>query len=509
VDNSTSAAYADSSRATQVAFAPTGAAGSPLFVINLYASMAPVSLPSKALPGLESYKLYQVSRREDGRTRYRIRLGFFATEAEAETVLEQVRAEYPTAFVACVCEEDQRYVRGFAMPSPPPLRVISAPQPAPAMSAPASATKATPAAATTPAKPAASTATNTTAPRARASVATNGAAAAPSASKPAAPQPVSTHEIELTFAEPPAPSAPAKAAIAPDEPFHVGRFNARRGLALPDTNLTLANEPTTAQAPSRAPASPTNSSALTAEHAASLVEKKPVPIPKSAANMHLEFDSTQTLRALTAVELEDESQEKWFAIELAVSDQPVNLDAMPHLDIFDAYRVYSVANAANGKITHSLRLGFFKEAVSAEAVAGYLKTFFAAPNVIRVSIAEHTRFKDAMVRKRPASYGAPNVIELADARATRVPTVTLEVAPAAKPAAPERNQAHAAKSAALPTKRSAPLATKKSTAGKSAKKSLSDELLEEARRAELSASGNYKAPKNGLLSRLVGKLKKS
>ena len=68
--------------------------------------------------------------------------------------------------------------------------------------------------------------------------------------------------------------------------------------------------------------------------------------------------------------MEDAQQEKWFAVQLAVSDQPVNLDAMPRLDIFEAYRLYSVATAGSGKIVHSLRLGFFKEAVSAEAVDG-------------------------------------------------------------------------------------------------------------------------------------------
>ena len=86
-----------------------------------------------------------------------------------------------------------------------------------------------------------------------------------------------------------------------------------------------------------------------------------------------ELDSTQTIRALTNAEMEDAAQEKWFAVQLAVSDQPVNLDAMPRLDIFEAYRLYSVATAGSGKIVHSLRLGFFKEAVSAEAVMGYLQ----------------------------------------------------------------------------------------------------------------------------------------
>ena len=65
--------------------------GTPLFVINLCASMAPVPNVGKSLPGLETYRLYQVARREDGRTRYRLRLGFFTNEADAETVLTTVR----------------------------------------------------------------------------------------------------------------------------------------------------------------------------------------------------------------------------------------------------------------------------------------------------------------------------------------------------------------------------------------------------------------------------------
>ncbi len=136
--------------------------------------------------------------------------------------------------------------------------------------------------------------------------------------------------------------------------------------------------------------------------------------------------------------MEDAQQDKWFAVQLAVSDQPVNLDAMPRLDIFEAYRLYSVATAGSGKIMHSLRLGFFKEAVSAEAVMGYLQTFFGSPSVMRVSVAEHGRFKDAPSAKKPAAPAhEAKVVELNNARATRpvVPTVTMEVAPGVDAAA--------------------------------------------------------------------------
>ncbi len=87
--------------------------GSALFVINLCASIAPVRLDGNNIPGLENYRLYQVARVEDGRTRHRLRLGFFTSESHAESVLTVVRQQYPTAFTACLCEEDRRFARGY------------------------------------------------------------------------------------------------------------------------------------------------------------------------------------------------------------------------------------------------------------------------------------------------------------------------------------------------------------------------------------------------------------
>ena len=154
-----------------------------------------------------------------------------------------------------------------------------------------------------------------------------------------------------------------------------------------------------------------------------------------------ELDSTQTIRALTTAELSDEEQEKWFAIQLAVSEQPVNLDTMPHLDIFEAYRLYSVASAGGGKINHFLRLGFFREEVSAEAVSGYLKTFFPTPTVVRISIAEQTRFKDAPSQKpaKPPRLRRSYRPQSQPRRAPGVPVVT-DIAPAPE-AMPARDTA--------------------------------------------------------------------
>ncbi|MDY6944221.1 MAG: hypothetical protein SXG53_00760 [Pseudomonadota bacterium] len=394
----------------------------------------------------------------------------------------------------------------------------------------------------------------------------------------------------LTFSDPLPTPASAQKAKAGDEPYHVGK-----GMKIEDVEdfeLDLY-EDKPAAARSAPPAAKNGAAAKPAAKPAAPVAKKNEPPAKPAAaaaarpaapvakqvppslvvressQAHPNLDSTQTIRALTNEELSDAAQEKWFAIQLAASEQPVNLDTMPHLDIFEAYSLYSVATAGSGKIIHSLRLGFFKEAVSAEAVTGYLKTFFASPSVLRISVAEQARFKDAPQPRRAEAVEEPksNVVDLNNARNRPpvVPTITMEVDPSAtgsfrpnatgafrpgatgalnsatgtfKPGAtaafkPNATGAFkpnatgsfklnstgvhkaldskvAAKSAGPATKRSEPTRSSPSATGKNKmlKKSLADELLEEAREVELSESGIRKLPQsNSLLSRLLGKKK--
>ncbi len=613
--------------------------GSALFVINLCASIAPLRLDGNNIPGLENYRLYQVARNEDGRTRHRLRLGFFTSESHAESVLTVVRQQYPTAFTACLCEEDRRFARGYlpqtAAAAPRPAAVAK-PAPAPAkQSAPAAKKVAaaepeiieltwepetpraparksavaptdgldeftweppslTPAAdaaiaktsntgilkALSPKAPQPKTADKGTSDTAKhpalkltpkAAPANTPVAAKPMAAKPAAkpaaapPAPASKPDTassmrvrapELTISDPP-PARVAAQRTGPATPFHVGK-----GVEIKDVGISLAAEPTKAAAKPAAPAPKAAPAPVAAkpiatpapkvpEKAAKVAAKPahtpPPPIvsarpvasakPATPATPPPELDSTQTIRALTSAEMEDAQQEKWFAVQLAVSDQPVNLDAMPRLDIFEAYRLYSVATAGSGKIVHSLRLGFFKEAVSAEAVMGYLQTFFGSPSVMRVSVAEHARFKDPPSIKKPATPPAheAKVVELNNARASRpvVPTVTMEVTsgidPAAtgtfkpldtgsfKTSATDRHKAlkSAAKSAG-PSARSTKVQTSKSgntgrhkTLPPIEKKSLAEQLLDEAREVELSESSIRKLPKNdSLLSRMFGKLTK-
>jgi hypothetical protein len=758
VEDNTSKVYVEPHRSQPPIVSPNAGSGTQLFVINLCASIAPVPTNGRNIPGLENYKLYQVARVEDGRTRHRLRLGFFTNEAHAERVLTVVRQQYPTAFTTSLGDEDRRFTRGFvpersAAPAPAPVAAPApAARPAVAVATPpaaAPARPAAPAAVTAPvqaaaapvaAKPAAApaakaqpakaqpaaakkngdevvemtwepdeetkkAASSTKLPKLKSIAAAAGlddmswgeeeaptltstnpgkeplavgllsgrfaaldtsklraaraaatAAAPAAAAKPAAPAPAakpaapvtpaaatkaappaaaakpstppapqavppkmdtgaSVRVPALTFSDPVPTAATAQKSTGPAEPYHVGKgvkiedvedfeldlFDDPPALAssasgrVPALNPAVANKkappplaarpaapavaakpgaakpvvPTKAAMPAKAapaaPAAPVAKKIETPAKPAAPVAAKPAPAKAGAtvrdpALVHPNLDSTQTIRALTTEEMNDAAQEKWFAIQLAVSDQPVNLDAMPHLDIFEAYSLYSVATAGSGKIVHSLRLGFFKEDVSAEAVTGYLKTFFASPSVIRISVAEQARFKDAPQPRRaePVEEPKSNVVDLNNARraAPVVPTVTMEVEPGTsgsfrpnasgslnsatgtfKPGATGalRNGAFkpgatgafklngtgvhkamtpdgkiAAKAAGPAMRRSEPTRAAPSSTGKhkTLKKSLAEELLEEAREVELSESGIRKMPQNSsLLSRLLGKKK--
>src|SRR5579871_6007970 len=67
------------------------------FVINLSSSTVPISLPDNGIPLTRNTRIYQIRRVEDQRVRYRLRLGPFLTETQANAVLGIVREGYPAA----------------------------------------------------------------------------------------------------------------------------------------------------------------------------------------------------------------------------------------------------------------------------------------------------------------------------------------------------------------------------------------------------------------------------
>src|SRR5216684_1923475 len=94
------------------------------FVINLSASSAPIGLPVKAITDCQHAYVYQVQRMEDRRPRYRLRLGPFTSEDEADAILKTVRDIYPCALSATADADDLRAIatlRAKAGPLPPPV----------------------------------------------------------------------------------------------------------------------------------------------------------------------------------------------------------------------------------------------------------------------------------------------------------------------------------------------------------------------------------------------------
>jgi SPOR domain len=206
-----------------------------------------------------------------------------------------------------------------------------------------------------------------------------------------------------------------------------------------------------------------------------------------------DMDSTQTLRALTPLELNDDSQSKWFAVQLALSEDPVKIESLPHIDIFDEYRLYSISGIDQGRFVHSLRMGFFSAESSAQAVAGYLRASFGDAEVKRVSIAEHDRFAERKTKPEKKSES-----EALAERASEPKSVAAQPASASLRTARPRGNGSAPKAA----HRSGG-SVDSSPTGRH--KTLGEQLYDEARQVAVSQSAIRRIPKNSSLwSRLFG-----
>jgi hypothetical protein len=292
--------------------------------------------------------VYRVQRSEDRRIRHRLRLGPFATEDDAIAALQAVRREYPTALTATADGDDLRAIAALVAKagSRPAVR----PGAGPAKEAPArdaAARNAAPVKAggggiVAPAKEA---------PAKRAASVKQGAsvAAAPGRDAVAARPKMAAPKV----------AAPAAAASG-----------ATTAVAVPPT-LQMVAAP--AAVKSAAPAgNPVSASA------ASVMAPG---VPASAPSTPL-----------------DDKAPRWYAIQLAVSEKPFDLEGVPKLDILTLYRLYSVAGLNQGRTVYALRLGFFSEETAAKAVAQYLAAYYGKPTVTRVAVAEREHFAIQRVR---------------------------------------------------------------------------------------------------------------
>jgi hypothetical protein len=537
---------------------------------------------------------------EEGRRRYRVRLGFFTNEADAETVLKSVRGKFASAFTSCLCDEDVKHASGYlkkpvheiqeiqdiqrtgryklpkfsAADLPPELSGVTGRHAIPKAPPPAAANSQSIARAASalldthqptvkqtnvqqtnrPTRAAreevvefevtpevvgsAQQKSNTKVPPTANKAAQfvqrhqqSASAAEESFSQPvfahaspkdiisrdsARPVPPIKHTTKpasqparLEIAAPPPPTASPRHAVQNGQPFHVGA-----GRTIADHGLSIAHEKNAPPKPATpAMAKPDLPRPLVSAEA--LAKLRAAAQPRQQSSEIPTLDTTQTIRTLTKTEIEDANAPKWFVVQLAISDHPANLDTMPRLDIFEAYRLYSVAVMEANVIRHALRLGFFSEKVSAEAVLGYLKTFFGDPVIERISDAEQKRFADALPPKTGGSIEAAKsnarVITLEEKR----PLKPIDIAPTpasnkpVRTTPPATQNKSASKSAASSVKRSAPMAAKKTSGRVANGKSVSRKEISEARMLGLSETAIRRVEHNpSLLSRLVGKLTK-
>ncbi len=105
-----------------------------LYIINLCASNTPLPLTALDVPELGGFAVFRSRRVEDGRDRFRLHLGFFDTQQQAEKFLPLVRDRYPAAWVALAPEDsmgslDDTSVAQFKFIPQRKDKTRSAPQP--------------------------------------------------------------------------------------------------------------------------------------------------------------------------------------------------------------------------------------------------------------------------------------------------------------------------------------------------------------------------------------------
>lgn len=180
---------------------------------------------------------------------------------------------------------------------------------------------------------------------------------------------------------------------APDRPVYQDS-NVREVLAaLGDTSAT--GETRQMQAPPAPRGAPSGDGGLSDTQVLRVLEQRRLddsdkPADAQAANIPLlKPDDTGTRQALK--EAVASNAPVWFAVQLQWSVQPVELDKVPPLAIFSAYTLYTVEGSRDGRHWYGLRLGFFKDAISAKQVAHYVRSEFGSVAVVPVSPQERGR----------------------------------------------------------------------------------------------------------------------
>jgi len=77
------------------------------YALNLHSDPKPIEAPPGEKPAPDDRLLYVSEKELDGQTWYRLRLGFFDTENEAQSALEEWRVDYPSAWLVRVAPKER------------------------------------------------------------------------------------------------------------------------------------------------------------------------------------------------------------------------------------------------------------------------------------------------------------------------------------------------------------------------------------------------------------------
>jgi hypothetical protein len=459
------------------------------FVINLCSSTSPVALTPPDHAGLKRFSFFVSRRREESRERFRLHMGYFDTQEEAEKLLDVVREIYPGAWAGLAPGHRLRAAAAQALAG---TTATVAPEVAPAqLDQPLDVT-----------------------PAAAAPACTTAAPAVPIAARQAQVSPA----VEVEPAAVAVPADPATNAAAfslvPDEGRRLPEgpgFKAEHAAArsLNDVRAAIASlEDTSERAPVLRPIpqlqpaasastgiSPARGSCSPKENAAEISDRGVLQVLEHSANAVGASATAATAATGTTAAMatpmavarpgarawqppaQDETQPRTdkpcYAVQLMWSVQPMDIAQVPQLAIFSAYTLYGAEGNRDGRRWYGLRLGFFTDAVSAKQVAHYVRSEFSTVSVVPVTVRERERAK--LAATRPAlSAPAP----AAAAAAPGTPKAEFEFIEGRELALPQRAKTGPLPARGAPGKR-AKLRTHSAVHGRSKNKPLSlEETLE-------------------------------
>ncbi|MGC4029448.1 MAG: hypothetical protein QM696_11280 [Steroidobacteraceae bacterium] len=402
--------------------ATTSSAPDSLFVINLCASTTPMALVHPSNPELKRYTFFVTRQREEGRERFRLHMGYFASLFEAETLLGAVRDVYPAAWAGPAPTQGAPR-RGRAATAAAASPAAEAAAPAPMAAAPEPAQQPAPELslepepASAPEPAAASVSTPESAP-APAPVSVPTAVPAPAAVPTLAPASTSTSTIDAM-----SNLRDVLAQLGDDAPTRLMPAPASIPTLSESQTLRILEPAAAAAKAPVAQVSPPVAAKPAARPVPAAKVAPPKPKPAAPAKIAPPPDEQDQVRLVTPEDTQtlrdirldvERNAPPCFAVQLLWSVTPITITDHPHLAIFDAYTLYNVEGNRQGRKWYGLRLGFFTDPNAATQVAYYVRSDYPAVAVVPVAEKERDRARGGEPAPAAPRAAAPAEHKLPD-----------------------------------------------------------------------------------------------